>query len=239
MIRKLIIHFITPIIWNKYSDRKSRAMLEFSTIEKDSGNQILWALNLIPDPEIKALLFQHVLEEYFHADLFGGLSELFSDTHLVKDVLEREILVDKNSSEKSVWEFFAYAHIGEEEVNRDFSYYTKVRTIDPKISSIFKKVSDDEGEHIIGTSEILFKLVNENKITYNWLIIKSKFKRTKKLIQRYTNHIGNTVLITSFSAIYFIIGFFTYKKIKARFNSISSKDIVTLLIEQQLEIRDT
>lgn len=239
MNRKIIIKYFTPFIWRHRPERKANTLLEFATIEKDSGNQILWALELIPDSAIKALIFQHVLEEYFHADLFEGLSELYSENFLVKEVKEREILVDKHSTEKSIIEFFAYAHVGEDGVNRDFSHYATVKGIDSKISSIFRKVSEDENNHIGGTSDILLSLVKKNKLTYRWYVAKSKVKRNVKHLQRYTSHLGSALLIFSLALIYFMFGFLTYKKIKQRFISYTSNDIVDLINDHQNEISST
>jgi hypothetical protein len=236
MIRKFIIKNFTSRIWNKSPKRKIEALQEFSTIEKDSGCQILWALELIKDPKLKSQIFQHVLEEFFHADLFEGISNFYSPVYIPKKVLTREILVDKSSSEYDVWKFFAYAHVGEEGVNSDFSHYANTKNIEKKISSIFLRVSEDENNHIYGTRDILLELVKKNKVVFYWLIIKSTFKRNLKQFESYTSYLGSFLLKLVLMTVYYFLGFFVFKFIRTRFEELTSDEIVALIKEQQIEL---
>jgi rubrerythrin len=235
MIRKLIIKNFSPLIWKWSRERKIEALQEFSAIEKDSGNQILWALELIPDPRLKALIFQHVLEEYFHAEIFNDISHYYAQTHLVQKLFPRENLVTRNSPPLDVWEFFAYAHVGEDAVNRDFSYYASARHFDKKISSIFYRVAEDEKNHIHGTREILLELVSSKKMYY-WLVLKSKIKRNMKQLESYTSLIGAFFLREVLRILFYIYGFFFHKTLEKYYTVLGSEEIVKLMKEQQAEL---
>lgn len=222
-------------MWKFFPHRKMLAIQEFSTIEKDSGCQLLWALELTPDPKDKALIFQHVLEEFFHAEIFEDLSLSYAKSYLPKTIPSREILVDKKSTPAEVWEFFSYAHVGEEGVNRDFVYYAKAN-LDKKIAAVFSRVSQDEFNHIYGTRDILEKITMNNRLLCNWLILKSTVKRKIKQIESSTRFIGDGLLTLLLVLVYYFLGFFVHSGLKKRFNELSEKETLNLLIQQEADL---
>lgn len=211
------------------------ALQEFATIEKDSGCQLLWALELTRDPKERAFIFQHVLEEFFHAELFEDISQSYADGYLPKTISKREILVDKKSTPEQVWDFFSYAHVGEEGVNRDFMYYAKAN-LDKKIAAVFLRVSSDEENHIYGTKEILESMTKNRMFLCEWLILKSSVKRKIKQVESAMRFIGNGLLSLVLMATYFVFGFFVHKTLKKRFLEMNASDAVNLLKLQETEI---
>lgn len=236
MFRKLIIRFVTPYIWKLSPARKAKALSEFSAIEKDSGNQILYTLQFVRDAELKAHIFQHVLEEYFHADLFKSLSKQYSENRMIAEVFTKESWLSNDSTPEEVADFFSYAHVGEDSVNRDFGYYVGVKGLDPKISAIFKKVSEDEGTHILGTSDILLKMVNRDVFKFRWLIIKSHLKRFRKQTAKTFNDFMMVLLTLCIGLVYFLIGGLVHRVVSVNFFKVKSEDVVFLMREKQKEI---
>ena len=222
-------------MWKFFPKRKVKALQEFSTIEKDSGCQLLWSLELTRDPKDRAFIFQHVLEEFFHAEVFEDISQFYATSYLPKIVSAREILVDKKSTPEQVWDFFSYAHVGEEGVNRDFTYYAKAN-LDKKIAAVFLRVSIDEANHIHGTKEILESMTKDRRFFSDWLILKSTVKRKIKQIQSSTRFIGDGVLSLILLSIYFIFGYFVHKILRTRFLEMNQKEVINLLKLQEADI---
>jgi hypothetical protein len=228
--RNLIIKFITPILWHHLPVQKAKALQKFSIIEKDSARQLFQCLQQIPDPQIKADLFQHILEEYFHADLFEGLSQQFSTEHLNYPILERERLISGSSSLNEITSFYAYAHIGESDVNQDFQIYSE-GAFDNKTKAIFSRIASDELRHEFGTDDILLKLCQNKKSRYHFFLIKSRLIRLYKIYQSYMRTIGGVFLNVILSLLYLVFGLFLSTIIKKRLNFSNDEQLKILLAQ--------
>lgn len=235
IIRRFIIRTLTPLVWRFSNKQKANAIMEFSAIEKDSGCQLLQCTLLIEDPKIKAGLFQHVLEEFFHAELFEDLAYSYSDKYFVSTIKPREYLVTTNSKSDEVVEAYAYAHIGELDVNQDFSIYGKGR-FEKKIKNTFLRVAADEERHVDSTDDLLIKLINADKTKYNLLVWKSSLKIKYKKFVSMMMFIGELNLSIILSIFYFVFGVFLFKEAKSRF-SVSSEDQLQMFKEQIAELK--
>lgn len=235
MIRKLTILFITPLVWKYFPQRKAKALQEFSTIEKDSGCQLLWALELIPNPKYKAYIFQHVIEEFFHAEVFEDISTYYSDNYQIQQLLPKEMLVQKNSSLSELYEFFSYAHVGEKAVNKDFSLYLKA-PIDPKISAVFNRVVMDESRHVHDTDDILKEMTSEKKFYYEYLVAKSTIIRKINEIKKTPQWLFEMLLELILSAVYYTFGFIAYLTARKRFNELSDAEVLEYIQVQSSEV---
>lgn len=235
MLRKLIILYITPLIWKHFPKRKAQALQEFSSIEKDSGCQLLWALELIPDPKYKAYILQHVIEEFYHSEVFEDLSKVYTDNYLVHRLLPREMLVNRKSTIPELYEFFSYAHVGEKAVNRDFSYYLDA-PIDTKIVAVFNRVVKDESNHVHDTDDILKEMTAKKKFYYEYLVTKStlirKYNEMKKAPQWLAEGLLNLVL----GGIFYTFGFLAHLTVRKRFGELSEAEILDYIKEQSVEI---
>ena len=233
--RRFIIKRITPIIWSKSTKRKINAIKDFSVIEKDSGCQLLQCVLLINDPFLKAELFQHVVEEFFHADLFEDLAISYSDKFLITEIRPREYLVTANSHFEEVIEAYAYAHVGEYDVNKDFEIYGHAN-FDKKIRNTFLRVAADEGRHVFSTDDLLFLMLNKNKLKYRWIILKSFFKIRFNKFSSMMIAIGDFNLTIILSIFYFLFGLLVFIDSKKRF-LLSSSLQLEILKEQIDELK--
>lgn len=222
-------------MWKKFPARKARALQEFSTIEKDSGCQLLWSLQLTKNEQDKAFIYQHVLEELFHAEIFDDLSQLYSDSYIPKTVLSREILIDKKSTPREVCDFFSYAHVGEEGVNGDFVHYANAK-LDKKITAVFQRVAQDEGNHIYGTKDILKNMTKDTPWLCEWLILKSTVKRQYKQMKASTRFLGDAALTFLLGMVYYIVGIGIHKTLKRRYEGMSDAEVLELLLQQEVDV---
>ena len=235
MFRKLVIYFITPVVWKLFPNRKAEALQEFSTIEKDSGCQLLWALELIPDPKYKAYIFQHVIEEFFHAEIFEDLSNSYTNNYLNHKLLPREMLVNKKSTISELYDFFSYAHVGEKGVNRDFSYYLNAG-VDPKISAVFNRVVKDENNHVYDTDDILKEMTAGKFLYYEFLVYKNTIKRKINEFKKAPQWLAELILNLILTCVYYSFGFIAHATAKKRFNELSEKEILSYIQEQSSEV---
>jgi hypothetical protein len=238
-IRHNVIRFITPIIWSTFPNQKASALQRFSVVEKDSGLQLYRCIDLIDDPKIKAELFQHVLEEFNHSDLFEELSKSYSNSYLYTPVLPKEYIFKSNASRKEILEFYAYAHVGEEEVNKDFYFFAK-SNFDKRIRNVFNRIAGDEARHTVGTDDILIKLCKVQKINHSFLVLKSKTIRLYKQFATYSQSFGHIPLTFFLTLIYFILGPLIFIFIRKRFtldNQQQFRIFKEQLKEQELVVR--
>lgn len=238
-IRHSFIKYVTPIIWKLFPAQKINALQKFSMIEKDSGCQLYWCIDLVKEQQIKAELFQHVLEEFCHADLFEDLGKHYSDTYLNTPVMPREYYVKPTSSMKEILDFYSYAFVGESEVNSDFMVLGEAK-VDKKISSLFTRIGADEERHVVGTDEILLKLCDGNKSHYDFLILKSKAIRFYKQFTTYSRNFGQYPLSVLLTIIYFVFGPFIFFLIRKRLEMNFDEQFEIFkeqLREQELEVK--
>lgn len=225
-LRHSVIRFGTPLIWKLFPNRKVQAIFQFSLIEKDSGLQLLQCFHKIEDPEIRADLLQHVLEELFHADLFEELSKDYSSSYINTPVIPREYYLTPDSTRAEIVDFYSYAHVGESDVNEDFAVYSK-SSLEKKDKKLFARISADESRHEVGTNDILLKLCQGDKFLYRKLILKSKLKRLYKQFSAQMKQIGVIPLSIILTSLYFLFGPFIFLYCRKR---------LTLSAEDQLEI---
>jgi hypothetical protein len=155
--RHWIIRHLTPRIWHRWPARRQAALMEFSAIERDSGQQLRQCMDLTQDPALRGYLFQHVLEETFHGELFSDLAHATADKFPVPHVMPREELIPPGSPPEEIRAFFSTVHVGESAVNADFRIYAQA-LLEPKIRAIFRVAGEDEGRHEADTDKILLML---------------------------------------------------------------------------------
>ncbi len=199
--RHLFIRWLTPVIWRVFPQRKLSALQEFSLIERDSGGQLLSCIPLIADPKLKAHVFQHVLEEVFHGEIFEDLCHSLSSKPLVTPVKAREDLLSHRQAGDEVIELFSYVHIGEQAVNRDFLQYARAR-LDKKSRAVFARAGGDEGKHECDTGDILLDLVSGDRSAYRKYLWRARAKRAWLLYTAAMSAIGEVVLSALLAATY-------------------------------------
>jgi hypothetical protein len=155
--RHWIIRHLTPRVWRLWPARRQAALMEFSAIERDSGQQLRQCMDLTEDPALRGYLFQHVLEETFHGELFEDLARSGAEKHPVRPVLPREELITPDSPPDEITAFFSSVHVGEAAVNADFRVYAQAVS-DPATRGIFRVAGEDEGRHEADTDRVLVQL---------------------------------------------------------------------------------
>lgn len=147
MIRRWIAQRLTPLVWRLFPARQAAAMREYSLIEKDSGCQILDALPLVKDDAVRAKLFQQVLEEFHHADLFESACREVSDAPVGTPVITRDPLLPEDADAGALLDLVAYVHVGEAAVDQDFHAYADA-PLAPPIARAFALARADERHHV-------------------------------------------------------------------------------------------
>lgn len=234
-LNHFLIRTLTPIIWKIFPSRKIQAITRFSLIEKDSAVQLLECLKFINDPKIQADLFQHVLEEFHHADLFEDLAHSYSENNLNLSINSRENIINPDLEYEDFLKFYAYVHIGESDVNEDFEIYAN-SIKDSNFRKVFLKVASDEGRHEVGTDQILLKLCGQDKAKTQRLIFYSKIKREYKLYTVAMKNIGQVVFNFYMAIIYFTLGLFVTKSARSQFLW-NKNDHLVYLKEQISELK--
>jgi rubrerythrin len=215
-LNHFLIKTLTPVVWKFLPSRKTQAIVRFSIIERDSAVQLLECLKFIEDSKIKADLFQHVLEEFHHSDLFEELAKSLSEKNLKLSIDSRENVINHNSTHEDFLRFYSYAHVGESDVNEDFEIYARA-TRDQNIRRIFLKVAADENRHEIGTDQILLELCGNDKKKVQSLVIVSKLKRMYKTYTIGMRNIGQVFFNCYLAIIYFAFGLLVVRAAKKQF----------------------
>lgn len=205
IFRRAIIKFITPLAWRFSNERQCRALLEFSIVEKDSASQLIDAMKFVDDPGARSEIFQHVLEEYHHADLFEDACEKLSTSRLISPVLTRDRLVGPEKSDFDRLDFLTYVYVGEKNVNRDFSTYAKVSR-DELVANVFKKVQADEAGHEAHTFNMLSQLASRHKSVLHWRLLKAGWKLRYRSYVGSMRGFGEAFLTFWLAVIYFALG---------------------------------
>lgn len=204
-LRRTIIKFITPLAWRLSKSRKCSALLEFSLIERDSASQLMDALKFVDDPRAKAGIFQHVLEEYHHADLFEKTCDELSTELMNVPVMTRHRLVSGEKANFDKLGFLTYVYVGEKNVNRDFSTYARIST-DKIVSDTFLRVQADEANHEADTFDILKSLAGHRSGVLRWNLLKAEWLLWYRAYVGYMRRFGELFLTCWLAVVYFALG---------------------------------
>ncbi len=222
--KHLVIRYFTPIAWSLFPARQIKTLHRFSSIEKDSAEQILKCLKNIKSNHLKAHLFQHVLEELYHGDLFLNVAKQDSQNHFYEEPTSINPLLPNEINHQSLRDAFAYIHIGEKIVNRDFIIYGNSSKSN-LLRKVFRRAAADEELHEFSTKDILIKFC-DSKWTYRFAIIKAHFKRLWTNYLNLLNIIGKMQLTIILSLIYFIVAPVCLLSLKRRLNMCNREQLI-------------
>ena len=203
--RHLIIRWLTPLVWKLSPARKLQALQRFSAVEKDSGHQLQYCVSLVSDSRLKCYLFQHVLEEFFHSELFEEQCRRISDRHLYLEVPPRIDLLPPQAGPGEVLDFFAYVHVGEQAVNRDFVVYSHA-PLEPELRAVFRRAGMDEGHHEEDTLQILEGLAGGTGWSFRSRLTVARARRAWSLFADAMKSIGVVPMTAAIGLIYFVLG---------------------------------
>lgn len=205
MLRGWLARHVTPLIWKLAPRRRAQAMREYSLIEKDSGCQILDALSLVPDPKTRAELFQQVLEEFHHADLFENACRELADSPVGTPVITRDALVKPGAGPGDLLDLVAYVHVGEAAVDEDFGEYAGA-PIDREIARAFARARADEHQHVADSRRLLDRFDGGEPRRASWALLKARLLRAWRLYVRAARAIGEIPLAAVLTVLYAVAG---------------------------------
>ena len=205
MIRRLLAPIVTPLIWKLSPRRQAAAMREYGIIEKDSGCQILDALPLVHAAETRAQLFQQVLEEFHHSDLFETACQELAQAPVGTPVVTRDALVGADPGPDAVLDLIAYVHIGEDAVDRDFRAYSKAN-LNPVIAKTFARAGADEHHHVEDTRRLLSPFSGGSPSREKWAIAKAHALRLWRTYMKTMSQIGEIPLTVLLAVLYVASG---------------------------------
>lgn len=205
VLRGWLARHLTPLVWRLSPRRRAQAMREYALIEKDSGCQILDALDLVPDPATRAELFQQVLEEFHHADLFEGACRELSDSPVGTPVVTRDALVAPGAGPEALLDLVAYVHVGEAAVDEDFGDYARA-PLDREIARAFARARADEHHHVADSARLLARFDGGDPSKARWALLKARLLRGWRSYVQAMRVVGELPLAVLLAALYAVAG---------------------------------
>jgi hypothetical protein len=205
MVRQFLARIVTPLVWRWSPRRQAEAMREYSLIEKDSGCQIMDALNLVREPKTRAQLFQQVLEEFHHSDLFEDVCHSLAQSPVGTPVITRDALVGMEPGPNAVLDLIAYVHIGEAAVDQDFRAYAKA-PLNPEIAKAFARAGADEHNHVADSRRLLTPFSGGSARRETWAVAKARALRLWRTYLKTMSRIGEVPLSALLTVLYAAAG---------------------------------
>jgi hypothetical protein len=142
---RLLYFVLVRLFWKKLP-----GLLKFQATEAESAWQLQRMIPRLDDPIIQRDVFEHYLEELYHAELFGNQARLQAisegRTHLPKlPTAEREAILGEVDPD---WTFFAFLSVGEASAVRQFSRITHALPDSP-LKKTLRSILRDESKHVV------------------------------------------------------------------------------------------
>lgn len=214
-LRHLVIRLVTPLVWRWSEKRKLAALQEFSDTELDSGWQSLYAIERIDDPQAKAELFQHTLEEFYHAEMFSHLLHSYSNAPLNRPAFAREAILAPKGDRAALLEFLTQVYVGEAEINRDFVVYAGAR-VDAPIRELFGRIKKDEEGHEEVSWNLMLRYCEQDVWRLRRVLLRKRLAHFWKRYVKASQFFGNTVLSAQLTLVYFLLGGFFFIPLRRR-----------------------
>jgi hypothetical protein len=198
-------------LWRSYPRLQAKAVRRFQSVEADGVWHLFQVLQQTTDPRERAKVFQHVLEEDSHAELFRDVfcsenSECFQPLQSPRSEL--------TPGGFEAWRAFVHVHVGEVSATRRFTALSRALPEGP-LSSALKRIVRDEEGHIGLTEELARHLqVEERKVASELLAVRwSRFIGSlRQLALQAMNQITGFLLIVG----YWLLGGFAALTLRAR-----------------------
>jgi len=174
----------------------------FSVMEADSAWQLLHALETIDEPQARALVLQHTLEELHHASEFDRVANAYEPSHPPKPLLHRDPILDPEKGPDAHSAFFAHAHVGEKDVFDQFnSYATGIGNCPAK--SVFLEAKKDELGHVGLTYKFLLSSAGTTREASRW-IRRARLRRAWESWLRFSHRLGEVPMRIILTILYFL-----------------------------------
>ena len=205
LVRWIIIRTFLPLIWKISHERAAKALHAFSVTEIDSAWQSLYAMRFVPDPKLRAKLFQHALEEMHHGALFARLAHTHSTRLPTMPVAERVPLFEEGAGKNALVHFFAHEAVGERNVGQEFKTYLKAAPW-PDVKAVFQHVYQDEKGHALYTTQAFTQLTCHSPTQRRIEIVRVHVLRGWDMWIRLSKKIGHLPSSLLLGCLYFSFG---------------------------------
>ena len=199
---------VITLLWRFFPTLQLQAVRRFQSIEADGVWHLHQILRRNRDPIDRAAVFQHLLEEESHADLFREVFQNDSNQIFQPILFARTSLplpLEKGTKDPALSDLFLYVHVGEESATRRFRSLCKTLP-EGELSRALQRIVKDEEGHIGLTDRLARKLgVSTTKLRAMilWISIKRFSDQAQQNALRVTNAIGLSLL----SLTYLCFGF--------------------------------
>ncbi len=153
LFERLKVFLAYQLLWKRFPGLMNRQIKAFATTEFTTSWHFLYALRHAPDAHHKGLLFDQLLEEYHHADIFLEVAQKRSDTPVYLDRGE----IRRLYAEEDLWKLIVYAHKGEDDAVARFNELLR-QVDDEPLRRVLKEVLADEKGHAEGVDNMSYDM---------------------------------------------------------------------------------
>lgn len=201
IVERLKIRLAVSIGWSLAPGRLPDVIRGFQATEADGVWHLYQGLPRIPDPQKRAIVFGHCLEEESHADAFTRTYKKYESRPFSPVLYEREALYD---ADEPIWKTFAFVHVGEVDATRRFRFLADALPQGALKDCLRTVVSDEEG-HVDLTSHMLLGMgATENAIRREVALVRVRrlWEQWLRVGKRVIDTLANVLL----SVVYFAFG---------------------------------
>lgn len=149
LIERLKVRLSIKLFWWQ-PEKKAQVIATFHATEADSAWQLAHIFPRVSGKKERNEVFQHILEEMVHADLFRIQAAKLSNRQFIAPAGERHSLYAKA---EPVWKFFVYCIIGEKSALDRFSNVA-VALPEGELRRTFVRVLRDEAGHVHNAKDL-------------------------------------------------------------------------------------
>lgn len=153
-IERVKVKLAVRIGWSAAPGRVGEVIRGFQSTEADGVWHLYRGMSAIPDPEERAIVFGHCLEEESHADAFARVYRHYGDRVFSPTHFERRPLYPDDAP---AWKTLAFVHVGEVDATQRLRLLREALPEGP-LKDCLKTVVDDEEGHIDLTHDMLVRM---------------------------------------------------------------------------------
>ena len=203
-LEQIKVYLAIKMFWSS-PKKKAQVLATFHGTEADSAWQLLHVMPKLTDAKARYEVFQHVLEEMVHAELFRKEAAVYAKSHVITPSGERQPLYPDDAP---IWKFFAYCIIGEKSALDRFSHVAKSLP-ESSLRDTFKRVLRDEAGHVHNAKMLAAEFaVNADDIAKE--VSAARLRRFKEAWMRQGTMITDIFANVFLSCLYFIVAPFGY-----------------------------
>jgi rubrerythrin len=200
-LRGLLVRTVMPFRWKRDHHHAAQALKRFGDVEADSAWQYLRALRMTDDVELRRMLFENVIEELKHSDLFYGAAHSLAARRIRSIDQARTPLI---GDQKGMAGFLAFAHVSEKAIHGQFDSYAASCSL-PEVAQVFCAISADEAGHESEARAHLERVAGTASVARR-AIWAAHAKRGYESWMRLVEPIGGIVFLVLFGILFLLLG---------------------------------